>query len=54
MKERKTIWITQDTLNIMEERRVNKGNQLENRKVQNIIRKRIGTAKENELIRKCE
>ncbi|KAL1458712.1 hypothetical protein WDU94_008838 [Cyamophila willieti] len=53
-RHKKKSWMTDEILELMEERRINKGNQIEYRRIQNIIRKKIREAKEKEMSEKCE
>uniref|UniRef100_A0A8D8R7S7 Craniofacial development protein 2 n=3 Tax=Cacopsylla melanoneura TaxID=428564 RepID=A0A8D8R7S7_9HEMI len=51
---KKKSWMTEEILNLMEERRINKGNESEYRRIQKIIRGKIREAKDKEMTMKCE
>lgn len=51
---KKKSWMTSEILNLMEERRINKGNPTEYKRLQQIIRQEIRKAKEKEVQEKCE
>ncbi|CAG9770657.1 unnamed protein product [Ceutorhynchus assimilis] len=52
-KIKRKSWITTEILNLMEERRQNKGNPTEYKRIQWIIKHEIRKAKEKELQEKC-
>uniref|UniRef100_A0A8D8RKC5 Craniofacial development protein 2 n=1 Tax=Cacopsylla melanoneura TaxID=428564 RepID=A0A8D8RKC5_9HEMI len=52
-REKKKTWMTDNILNLMEERRMNKGNTIEYRRLNNQIRKEIREAKEKEKTQNC-
>lgn len=53
-RTKKKSWMTTEILNLMEERRLNKGNPSEYNRIQCIIRREIRKAKEKELQEKCQ
>ncbi|XP_022196330.1 uncharacterized protein LOC111053719 [Nilaparvata lugens] len=50
---KKKSWMTTEILDLMEERRLNKGNATEYKRIQYMIRKEIRMAKERELLGNC-
>uniref|UniRef100_A0A8D8SJV6 Craniofacial development protein 2 n=1 Tax=Cacopsylla melanoneura TaxID=428564 RepID=A0A8D8SJV6_9HEMI len=52
-KTKKKPWMTTEILDLMEERRVNKGNHQEYKRLQVVIRRKIREAKENEKKEQC-
>uniref|UniRef100_A0A8D8Q4X5 Craniofacial development protein 2 n=1 Tax=Cacopsylla melanoneura TaxID=428564 RepID=A0A8D8Q4X5_9HEMI len=51
---KKRTWMTEDILDLMEHRRINKNNVQEYKRINNIIRQEIRKAKDQEQINKCE
>lgn len=52
-KRKRKSWMTEDILNLIE-RRINKGNTVEYKRIQKIIRRKIRKAKEEEHKEKCD
>lgn len=53
-EKKKKAWMTKDIHELMEDRRLAKGNKSQYRRIQKIIRNKIREAKEKEMIEKCE